>query len=355
MKFSIEGIVGIDIDPNYRWTDTLFFNNEVASKDVSDYDSCKSYIKIVYTRALLTDDCREITDGLFIGENTIVDKKLGCRIERNDNGYNFIVTQECNEWLIVCCQLLLLENGYTFVHAAGLEKCGNTLLLPSWGGVGKTATVVKMVREENWRLLGDDLIIIDTNGNAIPFLKPFVIYGYHQPLFPELFMRRKGIIRNSFISDWLRKCIPTIKRVLRTVPNLLAYARKHNPHSMRINPSEIFAREQLSTGGKIDRVIWLERLPENNGAVDISDKEIISKIASVTILELFSDRISAINIMCGCAMLRYEDLYIKMYDIISRALRGVKSTQLTIPTSVSIKDVGMTVCEYIKNENTGIE
>lgn len=350
MKISIAGIVGIEIDDSYKWIDTLYFNNEVASTNEAKYKKCKSFIEIISSNELKIDDCREIEDGIFIGKNLIVDKKFGTRIERIDLGYRLMVKQECNEWLIACFQLLLLENGYSLVHAAGLEKNNKSILLPSWGGVGKTATVVRMVKEKDWKLLGDDLLIIDSKGNVIPFLKPFVIYGYHESLFPELFAERKGIIRNHTISNVLREFIPTIKKVLRVIPGVLAYARKHNPHSMRVNPSEIFSRDQLSRGAKIDRVTWLERMPDNRGVVSLTNKEIVSKIVSVTILEVMSDTINAINIMCGCSMLQFEDFYFRMYDIISKALYGINSTQLTIPTSIPIETVGGEVMNYINRE-----
>lgn len=351
MKLSIAGIVGINIDSSYKWLDTLYFNNEAASKGEAEFKQCKSYIDVVYANELNLNGCREIEDNIFIGKDFVVDKNFNTRIEKTHLGYKITATQECNEWLIVCFQLLLLENGYSLIHAAGLEKNKKATLLPSWGRVGKTATVVRMTKEKGWKLLGDDLLIINSEGNVIPFLKPFVIYGYHEPLFPELFEGKKGIIRNHVISDTLRRFIPMIKKVLGTVPGILAYARKHNPHSMRINPSEIFRNDQLSKGARVDQVTWLERLPSINENMSLNTEQIVSKIVSVTILEVFNDRINAVNIMCGSGLLDFNNLYTKMNNILFAAFEGLSASQLTISTSVPIENVGTEVMRYIDREN----
>jgi len=351
MKYSIAKIVGFDVEDSYKWQETLFFNYNLASINENDYESCKSFIKISYSHELQMDDTREIADGVYIGQGFIIDKEFGAKIEKKDFGYHLTVSQECNEWLVVCFQLLLLENGYSLIHAAGLEKESKAMLLPSWGGVGKTATVVKMVKDNGWKLLGDDLLIIDSKGNVIPFLKPFVIYGYHEPLFPELFKQKRGIIiRNHSISDALRKFIPSIKKMLRIMPGLLAFARKHNPHSMRIKPSEVFFEEQLSKGAIVSQVTWLERLPAIGMVKTLKNEQIVSKITAVTILEVFGERINAINIMCGSGIFNFSDLYVKMHNVISKSLEGITSTQLTIPTEVPIENVGDKVIEYLEGQ-----
>ncbi len=84
-------------------------------------------------------------------------------------------------------QELLLQQDKTFVHAAAISVDGTGILLPAFGGVGKTAFVAQAVQDERVQILGDDLVILTRPGQLEPYLRPFALYAYHQPLFPCFF------------------------------------------------------------------------------------------------------------------------------------------------------------------------
>lgn len=351
MKLSILGLIGIEVDPNYPWKDTLFFYNDELINNNVNFDKCNVYIKVNYVKKIDAKDCRDLGNGILIGDNFIIDKEYGVKIEKQKGIFYLSTTQECNEWLIICFQLALLEQNLTFIHAAGLEKEDQVLLLPSWGGVGKTATVVRMIKEQKWKLLGDDLIIINSNGEVIPFLKPFVIYGYHKSLFPSIFSEKKAIIRNELISNWLRKMIPTLKKILRITPRVLAFLRKYNPHSIRVSPLKIFDINQLSSGGKLKQAYWLERtISHKSDLKRLKVSQLASKVTAVTIMEIFGDRINAVNVMCGNGVLQYDELYLKMYKIIRDAFNNTETFQLNISSTVPIDAVGSEVITFL-NKN----
>lgn len=352
IKASINNLIGVSVDESYPWVDTLFIKSGVATFNIEDYEKCKAYVSIEKKNSINTSDCRDIGDGMFISNSFFVDIKYGVRIEKKGpNQISLIVTQECNEWLIICVQLLLLQLDCTLIHGAALEKNGEVILLPSWGGVGKTATVMHMVSDNCWRLLGDDLVVIRKD-KVLPFLKPFVIYPYHKNLFPEIFERNKRrVVTNIKLSNLLSKMIPTVKRVLRHTPGLLAFARKHNPQSTRVSPRDIFKNEQLSTGGVLKKIVWLERTVDGN-IISFSEKNvetIVSKTISVSIIEIFADRLPCVFALCGAGIFDYKNIYLKMYNIIESAYKNNLCYELDIPTSVSIEQVGDLVLKNISN------
>ncbi|WHY33855.1 hypothetical protein QNH44_23070 [Cytobacillus firmus] len=353
VKASINNLVGIAVDDSYPWIDTLFISTGVASLKEEDYEKCSAHIFIKKTNNLNISDCRDIGGEIFISHHTIVDTRYGVRIDRNDSrNITLTVTQECNEWLTICLQLLLLELDCTLIHAAALEKDGDVILLPSWGGVGKTATVIKMISEGGWKLLGDDLVIL--NGSQVePFLKPFVIYPYHQSLFPDIFRQHKGkVVTNLTISKLMSKAIPFAKKIMRPIPRLLAFARKYNPQSMRVSPMRIFKKEELSKGGVLKKVIWLERtVGENTDYYQENIERIVSKTASVSIMELLGDRITCVFSLYGAGVFDYHKTNHKMYELILKAYKKLNCYELDIPTSVPIHEVGSVVLNYVINEN----
>ncbi|PBB06453.1 hypothetical protein [Salimicrobium humidisoli] len=354
MKVLISNLIGVKIDKSYPWKDTLFINSGIATFGDAEYEKSKATISIEKCKTLSSDDCRDIGEGMLIGNNVFVDMKYGVRIERESNNHITLkVVQECNEWLVICIQLLLLELNCTLVHAAALEKDGEVLLLPSWGGVGKTATVMRMVKEGEWKLLGDDLVIVKNN-EIHPFLKPFVIYPYHKNLFPQVFQSNKrNIITNSNLNKLLSSGIPYAKKIMRPIPGLLAFARKHNPQSMRVSPLELFDNKEISNGGELKKVIWLERIVGNE--VNYYEKEIeslVSKVVSVSILELFAGRINCVYALNGAGIFDYQKTHIKMYDLITSSFKRTENFELDIPTSISIDDVGEIVLKHIVSDKS---
>src|SRR5690554_6176886 len=61
-------------------------------------------------------------------------------------------------------QLIHLKHGASYLHASSFEKSGRAVALVAWGGIGKTTSLLKLVSEDNWRFLSDDLGLIDRDG-----------------------------------------------------------------------------------------------------------------------------------------------------------------------------------------------
>ena len=74
-------------------------------------------------------------------------------------GLNWCVSNHCHQYLIV--------------HAAVLERNGRALMLPAPSGSGKSTLCAGLVFGGGWRLLSDELALIDpTSGRVIPLPRP---------------------------------------------------------------------------------------------------------------------------------------------------------------------------------------
>ena len=349
--YSVYDLVGIQVCDGYPWCDTLFLSHGVAKDGKDAYELCRQKIHVDFTKELPMGDVRFIGDGAYIGQDVYLDEQYGVRVEKHEDYWRLIVTQECNEWLVIVLQLALLNCEHSLIHAAALEKDGKVLLLPSWGGVGKTATVCRFIREYGWRLLGDDLVIIG-EGRVLPFLKPFVIYPYHKDLFPELFNNGENhTVKNIALSNMMSRMIPGVKRALRPFPRVLAYLRKHNPQSMRVSPRKIFAEDQLSQGGEVCRMVWLERsMKENVCFSEITPEALASKAVTVSCVELFASKLESVYHMCGCGMLTFDDVFMRMRQIILETAENAPCGLLEIPAVVSITEVGEVIYKQLEQK-----
>lgn len=75
--------------------------------------------------------------------------------------------------------LKLLERGVLFLHAAGVARDGAGYLLPARGGAGKTTFSLALL-EHGFRLLGDDLLLVDTKARVVhPYPRPLHLFAYN--------------------------------------------------------------------------------------------------------------------------------------------------------------------------------
>lgn len=67
-------------------------------------------------------------------------------------------------YFLAFLQMKLLDKDFTFIHAAGVVKNGESLLFPAFSDTGKTTTTLLFLKD-GYNVLGDDKII--TNGQTI--------------------------------------------------------------------------------------------------------------------------------------------------------------------------------------------
>lgn len=76
-------------------------------------------------------------------------------------------------------QLAQLPLGQSYLHASSFERGGEAAALIAWGGIGKTSAMLKLVLEDGWRFLSDDLVAIDSSGMLWRSPKRLQVYGYN--------------------------------------------------------------------------------------------------------------------------------------------------------------------------------
>ncbi len=347
--FTIHDIVGIEVSDQYKWKDTLIINIPMFYTTKEKFHKIKTKITIEYNKGIHLEGAYEVVSDIFINRNThqILDKKYGALISKEKDGYKIICNQECNEWMMMILEYALLENQATFIHSAGVIKDGNAYVFPSWGGVGKTASVAKLIREEGYQLLGDDLVILTSDGTIYAFPKKFVLYAYHRELFEDA-MQNKKLVKGG-LSRFVSKLIPTAKSFLRHFPFLLSWARRHNPQSKRVSPYEIFGEDKIATSGHIKKFTWLERIDiEKTKTVEIDAYKLASKSLMITIHELFDNRLQEFFIATCADCFEYRVLFDESIKFIHNAVKKSKINQLFIPQSYHVNIVASDVVAYTK-------
>jgi hypothetical protein len=139
-------------------------------------------------------------------------------------------------------QCALLERGAALIHAGSLEVNGKGVLLPAWGGVGKSTLVSQSVMHGRAKFLADDHAVVDASGTSHLYTLPIHLYAYHLEGDPEL--KKRSFDTSSFIQQfqWYlgRKLRP--RRAVRWK-----------------NPADIFPPSRISMASQIEEVIVMFR------------------------------------------------------------------------------------------------
>jgi hypothetical protein len=109
-------------------------------------------------------------------------------------------------------EVLFQQQGITFIHGASVAV-DNTdgKLLVAFGGIGKTCFIANAAKKEGVNILGDDLILVSEDGMLYSYPRPFCLYEYHIPLFPQYFSRNKVRYVNIGEKQYVKKIIRRLK------------------------------------------------------------------------------------------------------------------------------------------------
>lgn len=107
----------------------------------------------------------------------LIDKKISLSIldEEIYYGFNTILGLSIHFLYFLCS----VQNNKTLVHAAGFKYKGRNILVPAFGGIGKTFLVSKLSENLTTSIYGDDLVLLDKNNVIFPYHRPMCMYKYH--------------------------------------------------------------------------------------------------------------------------------------------------------------------------------
>ncbi|HET9653902.1 MAG TPA: glycosyltransferase, partial [Kineosporiaceae bacterium] len=75
-------------------------------------------------------------------------------------------------------RFVMVSRGRMLLHSACVEIGGVGVMLSALTDTGKTATVLRLLREHGGKFLSDDMTLVDAEGNAVCFPKPLTISAH---------------------------------------------------------------------------------------------------------------------------------------------------------------------------------
>lgn len=202
-----------------------------------------------------------------VDENQIdlPNEKVAVRFSPNNlTVYLDVSGMPINPWL----QLLLVPQGVTLVHAAAVEKNGSALLLPAFGGAGKTLATGLLVRDHDYKFLGDDIVMLKADGSVLPFPRPLFFYNHHLDVFEDFFAKRKSVVAQQRILGSMKRNLVRsmpLKQFLKNlaksmgVEGTLRRVAATREYLDAGTAEEVFGVEALGSGSPLGKIVFLQR------------------------------------------------------------------------------------------------
>jgi hypothetical protein len=227
-------------------------------------------------------------------------------------------------------QSALMERRAALIHASGFSVEGNGILLPAWGGVGKSTIMSRTVLHGKAKFLTDDHAVIDADGLMYLHTLPIHVYAYHLKQDKELRDRvLSGLSRINRMQWRIGKAIKPGKAV------------------RWVNPQLIFGESKMASSAKIASVIVLFRGRTKEFIWEsCSPEDAAIPCAGIIMSEIkdFSARIARADAGWHKSLFpSLHDMHRQLLNIYSHAFSKATCARLMIPEKAD----GNTLIDYL--------
>jgi len=180
-------------------------------------------------------------------------------VTMTDTGFTISGRGEMLTALIPLLDRLCVLNQAAMVHAAMVNYRGAGVLMPAWGGVGKTSTVAKLARIEGVQFMADDWAFLRSDGTLLGYAKPMFIKAHHQPIYPELFEGMHKPLVPKGLTKPLERVSTMVHPVIVRYPRTAAFTRHWSPEHRMVHPDQAFGAENIASEAPMRIALFLER------------------------------------------------------------------------------------------------
>lgn len=226
----------------------------------------------------------------------------------------------------------MLRRGATTIHGASVAVNGRGILMPAWGGTGKTSAIVELLKLSGSAFMGDDFAIIREDGMLLSYPKPFFIYPYHREVFPHLFKHKPKLL----VPSWMSNFVAVVRRVVRprlaAFPRLESLCRRLTPEHMQIPARRALPHANFVDNAPVKLIVYFERYNGSEPVVDRLDPAMARR--RVVGNHYFELGIYAQELMTACAatgLLGFEDWFGEMSKVVDKVFGRLPIYRLRIP------------------------
>lgn len=180
-------------------------------------------------------------------------------VTATEDGFEVTGNGELLTAVIPLLDRLCTLQGAAMVHAAVVSVHGRGVLMPAWGGVGKTSTVAKLVAAKDAAFLADDWAFLHRDGQVLAYAKPMFIKPHHRTIYPHLFTGARKPLAPGRLTRPLEHLATAVHPVIVRYPRTAAFTRHWSPEHRMVHPGQVFGPDRLTDQAPVAVAIFLER------------------------------------------------------------------------------------------------
>ena len=262
-------------------------------------------------------------------------------------------SRDLTPYVMPIVQWILLCKGATFIHGASVSVEGKGVLMPAWGGTGKTSAVMELLKINGSAFMSDDISIIHKENKVFSFPKPFFIYPYHKNIFPHLFKNKPKFIVPPFMSNMMAGIRQAVRPLLSSFPKVERFCRKFTPEHMQVAAKDALPDANFADSANISLILFLERYNGSSNTVDeLSVEDAKRKVVGNLFFEL-GDNARELMMACGATgFIGLEDWFGRMEDVVVNLLKKhqlYRLRMIEMTPEETGKVIASHVCELLAN------
>jgi hypothetical protein len=221
-------------------------------------------------------------------------------------------------------QWILLHKQCSLVHGAAVAVHGRGVLLPGWGGTGKTSAIVCLVRDvPGAAFLSDDYAIVSSNKQLLGFPKAFFIYPYHRNLLPHAFKARHKPLVPLVLSGLLERVRTAVRPAIMAFPSVERIARRITPEHMQVPARKVLPDAEFADSAPLDKVLIVERYSGNETRLDKLDAaDVKRRLMGNFHYEIGRNARDCLLGAFGAALLDAEEYFSRMGSVLNELLKN---------------------------------
>lgn len=228
-NYNIHNLVRVKTDVNTHLPDQFEVKNLTSDPDIEIKQKELDFKKAEDNEILRRNyhywrESNKLLIDYGFGAKLVMTKPVGKTKIKYTKALKRWATKERWETLLkAVLSIKLLEKGYTLVHSGGLSVEEKGLLITGMQNSGKTSTVLSLLDGDNFKFMGDDMIILSSKGKVYSYpmkvrISPKTLTGnaisYRETL-------KDKLLKNRVLSIFAERFLQEDIKNLQKIPNKL--------------------------------------------------------------------------------------------------------------------------------------
>lgn len=245
---------------------------------------------------------------------------------------------------------ILVERGVAMIHAATFEYRGHGVVMPAWGGTGKTSTIAKLTRNDDFGFMGDDWAFVGASGELLGYAKPMFIKPHHNNLFPHLFTGRRKPLVPKVLSRHLSRLATAVHGFITQYPRLAAFFRRWSPEYMLVTPREALPDARITSTAPLALIVFVERGESSETVLrECSKAEMVARMVGNFHAELGRQSQELITALAATGLVPIEQTFAEKAAVLDQALEGKPLFILRVPRSLGADEASDAIVAQLHN------